>query len=129
MAIGNPQSEKELHLLVLFGDKERTFIEWADTASELKQLEDYWTAKLNDYSLPKPDFKHWKQEAKKGKCYALRLRIENDGQGYAMDEEGITKDRYDSIIEVNKDMCRNRLEETIRLMRNLPYDVMDKSEI
>ena len=115
-------------MLVLFGDNEHTFIEWADTTAELNQLEEKWTAKVNDYSLPIPDFKHWEQEAKKGKCYALRLRIENNGQGYTIDEEGITKDRYESIIEVNQDMSRNRFERIIGLMKNLPHDVGDSSK-
>lgn len=123
MANKDSQPQEELHLLVLFGDNERMFFEWADTAAELQQLEEKWTAKVNDYSLPVPDFKHWEQEAKEGKCYALCLRIENCGQGYTMDEEGITKDRYESIIEVNQDMARNRFEESIKLMKNLPNDV------
>lgn len=122
------QTEKELHLLVLYGDNEHSFVEYTDTPSDLKRLEDKYTAIFSAYSLPKPNFKHWKQEAKKGKCYALLLRIEQIQDTVTMTQKALTKESYDTAIETMKDMRDNRMSKTIALRRNLPRDINDDSQ-
>jgi hypothetical protein len=62
------------------------------------------------------------------KVLPLLLRIEKIKGSINITKKALSKDQYDTTIEIHKDIYDNRMGRTIALLKNLPRDDKEDSQ-